>query len=521
MLDINILEQLKEIFGKLKSDISFSLLSQHDTAESAEMLSFLEDVASTSEHLSVEKRSLPADADGPLFEIVKDGNPTGVRFRGIPNGHEFSTLLLAVLNADGQGKNMPDETLRARIQALKGPVKLETFVSLTCTNCPDVAQALNLIAILNPDVENTVTDGAVAPETVKALNIQSVPAVYADRELLSVGRTSLGDLLEKLEKAYGVMESSAPTAKTIREYDVVILGGGPAGSAAAIYCARKGFNTAVVTKTVGGQVRETMNIENLVSVAQTTGPELAADLKEHISRYPVDIFENRTVESVSAVGKEKVLECGNEVFRSKALIIATGAGWRKLSVTGEAEHIGHGVAFCTHCDGPFYAGKRVAVVGGGNSGIEAALDLAAMCPHVDVFEFLDTLKADEVLQTKASSMENINIHLSSQVTEIVGDGKNVSGIKVKDRVSGKETFYPVAGVFVQIGLVPNSSLFNDKLPLTKSGEIIVDERCRTSVKGVYAAGDVTSVPYKQIVVAMGEGAKAALSVFEDMMRSDI
>lgn len=275
----------------------------------------------------------------------------------------------------------------------------------------------------------------------------------------------------------------------------------------------------MVAKAIGGQVRETLGIENMISVPKTTGSKLAANLKEHLGEYAIDVFENRTVDSAKVDGQAKVLSCGNETFRSKALIIATGAGWRRLSVAGEAEHIGHGVAFCTHCDGPFYAGMRVAVVGGGNSGIEAAIDMAGMCPHVDVFEYMDSLKADGVLQTKVASLPNVDIHLSSQVMEIVGDGRGVSGIKVKDRVSGAETVYPVSGVFVQVGLVPNSSLFAGMLPMTKGGEIIVDERCRTSVTGVYAAGDVTNVPYKQIIVAMGEGAKAALSVFEDAMRS--
>lgn len=434
MLDQEILQQLKGIFAKIKSRITFSMQSKGESEASAEMVSFLDDVASTSDKFDVHRAE--ADVEAPTFEIVRDGTPTGVRFCGIPNGHEFTTLLLAVLNADGQGKNLPDEALCARIKALKGPVKLRTFVSLTCTNCPDVAQALNVIALLNPGVENTVTDGAVVPALVEELNIQSVPTVYADGTCLSVGRSSLGDLLEKLETLYGADEN-AQVSPVTREYDVVVMGGGPAGASAAIYCARKGFNTAVVAKAIGGQVRETLGIENMISVPKTTGSKLAANLKEHLGEYAIDVFENRTVDSAKVDGQAKVLSCGNETFRSKALIIATGAGWRRLSVAGEAEHIGHGV----------------------------------------------------------------------------------SGIKVKDRVSGAETVYPVSGVFVQVGLVPNSSLFAGMLPMTKGGEIIVDERCRTSVTGVYAAGDVTNVPYKQIIVAMGEGAKAALSVFEDAMRS--
>ena len=518
MLDQDIKTQLKGIFAALSSNMAFRLLSRGSSPDADQMKEFLKDVASSSPKLSVELAE--ADVEAPTFEIIKQGKPTGVRFCGIPNGHEFTTLLLAVLNADGQGKNLPDEAITARIKALNGPIKLTTFVSLTCTNCPDVAQALNLITLLNPGVEHTVTDGAVVPAMVEALNIQSVPTVYAGDTILSVGRTTLGDLIDKLETMYG-SDSATSITPVVREYDVVVLGSGPAGATAAIYSARKGFNTAVVAKTIGGQVRETMSIENLTSVPETTGPKLAADIKEHLGNYPIDVFENRTVDSADIAGAEKTLRCAHETFKAKALIIATGAGWRKLSIPGENEHIGHGVAYCTHCDGPFYAGRRVAVVGGGNSGMEAAIDLAGICPHVDLFEFMDTLKADGVLQEKAKSMGNIDMHLSTQVLEIIGDGTSVSGVKVKDRVTGLESVYDVAGVFVQIGLLPNSAPFKDQLPMTKGGEIIVNERCRTDVKGVYAAGDVTNVPYKQVVVAMGEGAKAALSQFEDSMRGEL
>lgn len=519
MLDNTIKEQLKNIFSRLQSDITLRMLSRQDDIRSAEMFEFLQDVASTSPRLSAEASD--ADTDAPEFEIIKGGASTGVKFCGIPNGHEFSTLLLAVLNADGHGKNLPDAALTARIQALKGPIRLRTFVSLTCTNCPDVAQALNVIALLNPGVENTVTDGAVVPGLVKELDIKSVPAVYAGDTLVSVGRITLGDLLAKLEDTCGTSVSADDAAPTVREYDVTVLGGGPAGCAAAIYCARKGFTTAVVAGAVGGQVLETMDIGNLISVTSTTGPQLAANLKTHMAAYHIELFENRTVNSVSLTGREKELHCTGETFRSRALIIATGAGWRHLSVPGESEHVGHGVSFCTHCDGPYYAGTRVAVVGGGNSGIEAAIDLANLCPHVDLFEFTDSLKADVVLQKKLATLTNVDIHLSSQVEEIVGDGTSVSGIKVKDLASGEVSVYPVSGVFVQIGQKPNSSLFQGQLAINKGGEIEVDRSCRTAVKGVYAAGDVTDIPYKQVVIAMGEGGKAALSAFLDFMRGEL
>lgn len=519
MLDNNIKEQLKTIFAGLQGDIAFGMVSRPDDVRSAEMLEFLQEVASTSARLSVSTHDGTVDA--PEFEIIKGGKATGVKFCGIPNGHEFTTLLLAVLNADGQGKNLPDAALTARIKALKGPLSLRTFVSLTCTNCPAVAQALNVVALLNPAVENTVTDGAVVPGLVEESDIKSVPAVYAGDRLVSVGRITLGDLLAKLEEISGTSQDTQSGASVVREFNVTVLGGGPAGCAAAIYCARKGFTTAVVAGAIGGQVLETMEIGNLISVPSTTGPKLAANLKEHMAGYPIELFENRTVDSVSIEGTEKELRCVGETFRSRALIIATGAGWRHLSVPGEAEHIGHGVAFCTHCDGPYFAGKRVAVVGGGNSGIEAAIDLASLCPHVDVFEFTDSLKADSVLQKKLATLTNVDVHLSSQVGEIIGDGKSVSDIRVKDRITGEEAVYPVSGVFVQIGLMPNSSLFKGQLPLNKGGEIEVDRSCRTAVKGVYAAGDVTDVPYKQVVIAMGEGGKAALSAFLDFMRGEL
>ncbi|MEZ3589864.1 MAG: alkyl hydroperoxide reductase subunit F [Muribaculaceae bacterium] len=517
MLDNDIKQQLQSIFGTLKSQFTLQLVSDGNEEQTARVREFLDDVASTSPNIMVE--TVTGDVPYPTFGIVRDGEPTGISFCGIPNGHEFTTLLLALLNADGQGKNLPDPALTARIKALKGPIRLRTFVSLTCTNCPDVAQALNVIALLNPGVENTVIDGAVVPDIVGQLGIQSVPTAYAGDEVLSVGRSSLGDLLAKLEGIYGATDTAKEPV--VYDYDLLVLGGGPAGAAAAIYSARKGFKTAVIAKSIGGQVKETMDIENLISVPTTTGPRLADDLRRHMESYPIDLFENRTIDSADIAGSEKSVTCANETFRARAVIIATGAGWRRLSVPGETEYLGHGVAFCTHCDGPFYAGKRVAVVGGGNSGIEGAIDLAGICPEVEVFEFMDALKADDVLQQRAASTGNIHIHTSSQVTEIVGDGKSVTGVKVKDRNTGVETLYPLSGVFVQIGLVANSAPFKGQLPMTPAGEIIVDERCRTAVKGVYAAGDVTVVPYKQIVIAMGEGAKAALSHFDDAVRGEL
>ena len=368
-------------------------------------------------------------------------------------------------------------------------------------------------------MSNLTVDGAVEPAQAEEYGVQSVPSVFLGRELVSVGRVGLSDLLLKLEERLGA-EAAETAEPEVRTFDAIVAGGGPAGAAAAIYLARKGMHTAVVAGRIGGQVKDTMEIENLISVPLTTGPQLASDLRTHLESNDVALFDNRRIVSADTGGPVKcVTTDSGETFEAPALIIATGASWRRLNVPGEDEYIGRGVAFCTHCDGPFFAGKKVAVVGGGNSGVEAAIDLAAICEQVDVYEFLDTLKADRVLVDKLHTLPNVRVHLSSQLTAMTGDGKRLTGIDVRDRISGAETHVEVQGVFVQIGLTPQSQPFAGAgLDITRGGEIVVDSACRTSVPGVYAAGDVSNVPYKQIVVAMGEGAKAALSAFDDRMR---
>lgn len=519
MLEKDILEQLKSIFSALETSVALVVTGVSSHKETQEMLEFARDFASTSRALSVNQHDSPTGEGTPVLELWRDGKPTGVTFCGIPNGHEFTSLILAVLNAAGLGKNLPDAALRRRIENLQGPADVRTFVSLTCTNCPDVVQALNIVALLNPDFSNMMVDGGAAPDMVKEYNIQSVPTVYANGRLLSVGRADLGELVGKLEEAFGSAPSTTNSDNSPVGFDAIVLGGGPAGAAAAIYLARKGLNTAVVAKRIGGQVSDTTDIENLISVPLTTGTQLAADIRKHLQAYDITVLDNRTIASVDLKGQPKrIVVEGGEVFEAPAVVIATGASWRRLSVPGEADYIGRGVAFCTHCDGPFYAGKKVAVVGGGNSGIEAAIDLAAICTHVDVFEFLDELKADEVLQKKLATFDNVDVHLSSALTEVVGNGKGVTSVKVKDRKSGEVTDYDVQGVFVQIGLTPNSAPFKDEVPVNTRSEIETDQTGRTTVAGVYAAGDVTDVPYKQIVISMGEGAKAALSLVDDRMR---
>ena len=517
MLDSNILSQVRDIFANLDSNYTLSASVSQSREEAAQLSEFLNDFASTSKKLAVDFNQ--ASGDALEFSILKDNVPTGIKFRGIPNGHEFTSLLLAILNADGKGKNLPDEAITRRIKALAGEVKLQTFVSLSCTNCPDIVQALNIMAILNPAVTHEMIDGALFQQEADAMKIQAVPTVYANGKMLHVGRGTLGQLLEKLEQEVGVNTEVEAEAIT-RHYDVVVAGGGPAGASAAIYLARKGVKVAIVAENVGGQVKETVAIENLISVPHTTGAQLANSLRTHINDYPVDIFENRRIASADLQGNLKTINVvGGETFTSKAVIIATGAGWRKLNVPGEADYIGRGVAFCPHCDGPLYADKHVAVIGGGNSGIEAAIDLAGICKKVTVIEFADTLRADQVLQSKAHSLGNVEIFTSTQTTQVIGNGEKVVAIEVNNRLNDEFRRIDLDGVFVQIGLKANSTPFADQLETTQIGEIIIDAHCRTSLPGVYAAGDVSSVPYKQIVISMGEGAKAALTAFDDLIRT--
>ena len=521
MLDKALIEQLQTIFAGLEHQYTFDVKVNEQHPNRTQLMELLNDVVSTSSKLSVKE----SKGEALEFDILKNEVNTGIKFKAVPTGHEFSSLLLAILNADGKGKNLPDEFIAKRLKSLKGKIELTTYMSLSCTNCPDVIQALNAMAVINPNITHQAVDGGIYKEEAESKDLQGVPSVFADGELLHVGRGGFGELLNKLEEKYGKDEEIANTeneSSTPREYDVLVAGGGPAGASAAIYSARKGLKVALLADKVGGQVTETGEIKNLISVPETTGTELSADLKRHMDDYSIDVLEHRLVESVVDEGARKIVSVqGGEKFVAPALIIATGAGWRRLNVPGEAESIGRGVAFCTHCDGPFYAGKRVAVVGGGNSGIEAAIDLAGIATHVTVFEFLDELKADEVLQKKVKSLPNVEVFLHSQTTEVISNGEKVTGVKVKDRKTNQERVIDVDGVFVQIGLAPNSAPFKEVVKTTPYGEIEMDTHARTNVPGIYAAGDVTTVPYKQIIVSMGEGAKAALSAFDDRIRGVI
>ena len=516
MLDSAMKDQLSGIFAGLTTNYIFDVTVAPEHENRHELLELLNDVASCSDKLSVQV----TDGDGLEFSLLKNGEKTGIKFRGVPNGHEFTSLLLAILNSDGKGKNIPDESICNKVKALNGPVKLTTYVSLTCTNCPDVVQALNVMATLNPQITHEMVDGAINQEEVEAMKVQGVPSVFADGKLIHVGRGDFGELLGKLEAQYGVKEENLPVVE--KNYDVIIVGGGPAGSAAAIYTARKGMNVAVVADRIGGQVKETVGIENMISVSQTTGQQLALDLMAHMKDYPIDILEHRRIEKVELGDREKLLTTSTgEKLIAPAVIVATGASWRRLNVPGETEYIGRGVAFCPHCDGPFYKGKRVAVVGGGNSGVEAAIDLAGICSKVTLLEFADELKADQVLQDKVRSLPNVEIFMHSQTMEVLGNGEKVTAIRIKDRKTEEVRNIELDGIFVQIGLAANSGPFRDVVDTNRPGEIVIDSHCRTSVPGIYAAGDVSTVPYKQIIISMGEGAKAALTAFEDRMRGII
>ncbi|MBR5332206.1 MAG: alkyl hydroperoxide reductase subunit F [Muribaculaceae bacterium] len=517
MLDLSIKNQVTSVFQLLEGSYTFEVNYNSTRNDANELIEFVNDVVSCSPRLNA-TFNVVNDNNILEFSLLKEGEPTGIKFRGIPSGHEFTSMLLAVLNADGKGKNLPDETIARRIKSIQEDVKLQSYVSLSCTNCPEVVQTLNIFALLNPHITHEMVDGAKFQEEVDALHIQAVPTVYANGKSFHTGRGDLATLLRKMEETFECNHNEE-FEPTIREFDVVVVGGGPAGASSAIYSARKGLKVAIVAERIGGQVKETVGIENLISVPHTTGEHLAADLQKHINEYHIEVFEQRTVERANLQGVVKeVFALGGEVFKSKSLIIATGASWRKLNVLGEADYLGKGVAFCPHCDGPFYQGKDVAVIGGGNSGIEATIDLAGICRKVTIIEFADTLKADEVLQKKVQSLANVDIFTSMQTTEVIGNGSKMTALRVKDRINGNEREIALDGVFVQIGLAANSKPFAEQLETNKIGEIVIDERCRTSIPGVYAAGDVSTVPYKQIIIAMGEGAKAALTAFDDRIR---
>jgi alkyl hydroperoxide reductase subunit F len=517
MLDESIIEQLRQHFSSLSNKIEL-VVEQSPHPKQQELVDMLADVAKTSSDISL--RLTTQISPTPRFAIFRDGIPTGIVFQGIPGGHEFTSFVLAILNSAGKGK-LPDAGLSGRIRSLKGPAQVRTFVSLSCENCPEVVQALNQIALIHGDIEHVMLDGELVQDELERLGIQGVPSVYVGDDLIHSGRGTLVDLFEKLQAKLGHRDAAVGQETDLGHFDVAVLGGGPAGASAAIYTVRKGLKTAIIAAKMGGQVQETKGIENLVSVVYTEGPQLSANLDQHLRSYPVHIFEHRQVLSIEAdshSGVKQVKLSGGEKLTCSSLIIATGAKWRELGVPGEKEYIGRGVAFCPHCDGPYYKGKKVAVVGGGNSGVEAAIDLAGICSEVTLFEYMDQLKADEILVKKLNSLPNVQIITNAKTTSVIGNGEKVVGFEYQDRLSNEKQKVDLDGVFVQIGLSPNSEVVRGVVETNRSGEIVIDTKGRTSVPGIYAAGDVTTVPFKQIIIAMGEGAKAGLTAFEDRMR---
>lgn len=513
MLDRALLKQLADAFSKLETEIQLCY-RRSDHAKQVELVEMLTEVASTSANITAVETAEPSAV--PHFHLQKAGEPIGIAFTGVPGGHEFTSLILAILYADGKGKQ-PDAILLDRVRRLKGPIQLRTFVSLSCENCPEVVQSLSLMATHHPAFEHEMVDGGFVPDEVERLRIQGVPAVFAGDTLVSSGKASLTDLIERLEKHFGADEEAKQEPIDLGTVDVAVIGGGPAGTAAAIYTARKGLKTVVMSDRLGGQLQDTAGIENFISVPMTEGPQLSAALGKHMSAYDIQFLEHRRVQRIEHNELNALFLDTGEQLKARAVVVATGAKWRELGVEGEREYLGHGVAFCPHCDGPYYKGKDIAVVGGGNSGIEAAIDLAGMVKSVTVVEFMAELKADAVLVEKLNSLPNVTVMTNARTTRIVGDGQKVTALEYEDRATKEIALRRLDGVFVQIGLVPNSGFLKGIVDMNQYGEIQVDEKCRTSVQGIYAAGDVTTVPYKQIIIAMGEGAKAGLAAFEDQM----
>ncbi|CJK99634.1 NADH oxidase [Streptococcus pneumoniae] len=516
MLDTNLKTQLKAYLEKVTQPFEI-VASLDDGEKSRELLSLLQDIAGLSDKITLKTDG--DDARKPSFSLNRIGGNISLRFAGIPMGHEFTSLVLALLQVGGHPSKTAPEVIE-QIKALDGDYRFETYFSLSCQNCPDVVQALNLMAVLNPNIKHVAIDGALFQDEVEARQIMSVPSIYLNGELFTQGRMSEEEILAKLDT--GSSARDAEKLKTKDAFDVLVVGGGPAGAAAAIYAARKGVRTGVAAERFGGQVLDTMAIENFISVKETEGPKLARALEEHVREYEVDIMNLQRASQLIPAGADGLhrvqFENGGEL-KAKTLILATGARWREMNVPGEQEYRGRGVAYCPHCDGPLFKGKRVAVIGGGNSGVEAAIDLAGIVAHVTLLEFGEDLRADAVLQRKLNSLPNVRVLKMAQTTEVKGDGQKVTGLVYKDRTNDEVHSVELEGIFVQIGLLPNSEWLKGTLELSRFGEIIVDAKGQTSIPGVFAAGDVTTVPYKQIVIAVGEGAKASLSAFDHLIRT--
>ncbi|MEN9889082.1 MAG: Alkyl hydroperoxide reductase subunit [Pseudomonadota bacterium] len=516
MLDDSLKAQLQQYLGLLRQPIRL-IASLDDSETGRDMKGLLETIVSLSDKVSLDTSG--NDARKPSFVVAREGETQGVRFAGLPLGHEFTSLVLALLWTGGHPPKVEQDVLDS-IRALDGDFNFEVYMSLTCHNCPDVVQALSLMAIFNPKVKTTVIEGGAFQKEVEERQIMAVPMVFLNGEVFASGRMSVEEIVAKIDTGAASREAAKLNAK--EAFDVLIVGGGPAGAAAAVYAARKGIRVGVAAERFGGQVNDTLAIENYISVLETDGPKFAAALEAQVRHYGVDIMNLQRAAKLVPAGADGLVQIemdNGASLKARSVILSTGARWRNVNVPGEAEYKNKGVAYCPHCDGPLFKGKRVAVIGGGNSGVEAAIDLAGVVEHVTLIEFLDQLKADAVLVNKLKSLPNVTIHVNAQTTEITGDGSKVNGLGYKDRVSGELKHVPLEGVFVQIGLVPNTEWLKGTVELSKFGEIVVDAKGHTNVPGVFAAGDCTTVPYKQIVIAAGEGAKAALSAFDHLIRN--
>lgn len=516
MLDANLSAQLKIHLEKVIRPIEL-VASLDDSPKSAQLQELLDEIAAMSPQITV--RRADDDPRRPSFSIDRVGTDVSVRFAGIPLGHEFTSLVLAILQVGGHPSTASAEVI-AQIEELEGEHHFETYFSLTCQNCPDVVQALNLMSILNPNITHTAIDGASFQAEVDDRQVMAVPTVFLDGEMWESGRMSLEQLVAKLDA--GAADRQAAEIAERDPYEVLVVGGGPAGAAAAIYAARKGIRTGVASERFGGQVLDTMAIENFISVPYTEGPKLATALEQHVKEYDVDVMSlqhaARLVPAEQEGGYVTVELANGASLRSRTVVLSTGARWRSMNVPGETEYRNKGVTYCPHCDGPLFKGKRVAVIGGGNSGVEAAIDLAGVVSHVTLLEFDDRLRADDVLQRKLHSLANVTVITSALTNQVIGD-ERVTGLVYEDRTTGEVHTVHLDGIFVQIGLLPNTEWLEGSVELSPRGEVVVDDRGQTSVPGVFAAGDCTTVPYKQIVIAMGAGATAGLSAFDHLIRT--
>ena len=519
MLDANLTAQLTTYLTNIVHPIEL-VASLDDRPRSVELGALLDEIAALSDNVSVRRSDADEAVRRPSFAIRRVGTDVEVRFAGIPLGHEFTSLVLALLQVGGHPSKAAAETIE-QVRALEGTYHFETYFSLTCQNCPDVVQALNLMSVLNPNITHTAIDGGLFQAEVDARQVMAVPTVYLNGEVFDQGRMTLEQIVAKLDT--GSAARHAAELDTKEPFDMLVVGGGPAGATAAVYAARKGIRTGLAAERFGGQVLDTMAIENFISVPYTEGPKLVTALEQHVREYEVDIMNlQRATKLVPAAEPGGLISVELEngaTLRARSVVISTGARWRSMNVPGEQEYRNKGVTYCPHCDGPLFKGKRVAVIGGGNSGVEAAIDLAGLVAHVTLIEFDNQLRADDVLQRKLRSLPNVDVIVSALTTEALGDGTKLTGLTYADRTDDTTHQLAVDGIFVQIGLLPNTEWLQGTLDLSGRGEVEIDARGQTSLPGVFAAGDCTTVPYKQIVIAIGAGSTAALSAFDHLIRA--